>query len=363
MYRNDGGRFDDVAAEIGLNDVAESRAAAWGDYDGDGHLDLFVGFARGTTSKNRLYRNEGNGKRFTDVAPTLGLDLVGTTRQVTWVDFDNDGDVDLFIAFRDLPNVLMRNDGGRFTDISKELGIDDPRKTVGAVWFDFDEDGDLDLFVANMDGTANALFRNEGTHFEDRAAELGLAGGGRPLGQAEYGSVRACVVDFDTDGDLDLFVANYGPNALYRNEGGGNFVNVAPEMGLAIDSRYDSCAWGDYDNDGRPDLYANGTVSRLLNYRDYLFHNQGDFFVNVTPPIVLHQESDHGVQWADVDGDGDLDLAITGANHYLLLNLLRPDRARRSMQVLVTMPKATIRAPARRCAFMDRGTASYWAPE
>ena len=237
MYRNDGGRFDDVAAEVGLNDIAESRAAAWGDYDGDGDLDLYVGFARGTTSKNRLYRNEGNGKRSTDVASTFGLDLVGTTRQVSWVDFDNDGDVDLFIAFRDLPNVLMRNDGDRFTDISKELGIDDPRKSVGAVWFDFDEDGDLDLFVANMDGTTNALFRNEKTHFVDHASELGLASGGRPLGRAEYGSVRACVVDFDTDGDLDLFVANYGPNALYRNEGDGKFVNVAPEMGLAVDSR------------------------------------------------------------------------------------------------------------------------------
>ena len=86
----------------------------------------------------------------------MGVSLTGVTRQVSWIDYDNDGDLDLFVAFRDAPNMLFRNDGGKFTSVGKELGIDDPRRTVGAVWFDFDEDGDLDLFVANQNGDAKA---------------------------------------------------------------------------------------------------------------------------------------------------------------------------------------------------------------
>src|SRR5438874_1081894 len=90
-----------------------------------------------------------------------------------WADVDNDGDLDLFVAFRDAPNMLFRNDGGRFTSVGKELGLDDPRRTVGAVWFDFDGDGDLDLFTANQNGDANGLWRNDGSKFVDVARELG----------------------------------------------------------------------------------------------------------------------------------------------------------------------------------------------
>src|ERR1700682_2252142 len=165
LYRQDHGRFEDVAAAVGLADNVETRAAAWGDFDGDGNVDLYVGFAGG--APNKLYRNDGDGKHFTDVAPALGVNLTGVTRQVSWIDYDNDGDLDLFIAFRDQPNRLFRNDGGRFTDVTVESGIGDPRKTVGAVWFDIDGDGDLDLFVANQNGDTNGLFRNDGGRFVD----------------------------------------------------------------------------------------------------------------------------------------------------------------------------------------------------
>src|SRR5438034_876842 len=119
-----------------------------------------------------------------------GVELVGESRQVSWVDYDNDGKVDLFVAFRDRPNVLFRNDGDRFTDVSKEMGIDDPRKTVGAVWFDMDGDGKLDLFVANQDGDTNGFYRNEGARFVDVAPQLGMDGAGRPL---VYGGVGPAV--------------------------------------------------------------------------------------------------------------------------------------------------------------------------
>lgn len=337
LYRNDNGKFTDVASQVGIADVGEIRAAAWGDYDSDGNLDLYVGFARGTPTPNKLYRNDGNGKHFTDVAIPLGVNLVGTTRQVSWIDYDNDGDVDLFIAFRDLPNVLFRNDGaGKFTDVSKAMGVDDPRKTVGAIWFDFDEDGDLDLFVANQDGDLNGFYRNDGTRFVDIAHSLGVDGAPRP---STYGSVGPCLADFNNDGHLDFFVANYGPSALYRNDGKGGFMDVATELGLATDRHFVSCSWGDYDNDGRPDLYVSAFLSNIVNYRDYLFHNENGKFTDATPAVLLKHDADHGVQWADFDGDGAIDLSLASehewGNHFLFRNALSSDRAARSLQVMV----------------------------
>src|SRR5437867_773955 len=220
LYRQNRGRFEDVAVAAGVADNVETRAAAWGDFDSDGDPDLYVGFTGATA--NKLYRNDGHG-HFVDEAASLGVNLSGITRQVSWIDYDNDGDLDLFVAFRDKPNRLFRNDGGRFTDVTSESGIGDPRKTVGAVWLDIDEDGDLDLFVANQNGDTNGLFRNDGGHFVDVAREWGVDA---PRASQEFGGVGAAVADYDGDRLFDLFVANSGPSALYRNDHGKRFVDV-----------------------------------------------------------------------------------------------------------------------------------------
>jgi hypothetical protein len=339
MYRNDDGKFTDVAGEVGLADTHVTRTSAWGDYDGDGHLDLFVGYVGASESVCRLYHNEGNGSHFTDVSGDVGVDLSGAFRQANFIDYDRDGDVDLYIGLRDKPNVLYRNDDGKFADVAAQLGVDDARRTVGTVWFDFDKDGDLDLYVANMDGDSNGLYRNDGDRFADVAAEFDIASGGRPLGKRSFGSVRPCLGDFDNDGNLDIFVANYGPNALYQNRGGGRFINVAPKMGLAIDSCYDTGTWGDYDNDGRLDLYVNGTITRGKSFRDYLFHNDGDVFSDITPSRLVNLNADHGAHWFDYDQDGDLDLSLTGASpegmHYLLQNGQPRSSGRKSLQVMI----------------------------
>ena len=332
LYKQDHGRFEDVAAGAGLADTVETRVAAWGDFDGDGHLDLYVGFAGGVP--NKLYRNDGDGRHFTDVAPALGLRLVGVSRQAAWIDYDNDGDLDLFVAFRDQPNRLFRNENGRFTDVTVESGIGDPRKTVGAVWFDVDGDGDLDLFVANQNGDTNGLFRNDGGRFVDVAREWGVEA---PRASEEFGGVGAAVADFDGDGFLDLFVANYGPSALYRNEGGKRFVDVTKETGLFFAQHATTPSWGDYDNDGRPDLYVAGFLVTETHYPDHLFHNAKGRFTDVIPALVRDHDASHGVQWVDFDGDGALDLALANndakGGHYLFRNLLPPLVARRSLAV------------------------------
>jgi hypothetical protein len=161
LYRNDRGRFTDVAVEVGVADLTDTRAAAWGDFNGDGHLDLYVGFTRRSDIPNKLYRSDGNGKPFTEVGHQMGVDPKGETRQPAWIDFDRDGDVDLFVAIRDAPNLLFRNDGDHFTSVGEAMGVADPRRTVGAVWFDADQDGDLDLALANNNPEGvNSLYRN-----------------------------------------------------------------------------------------------------------------------------------------------------------------------------------------------------------
>ena len=338
LYRNDRGMLVETAAAAGVADARPTRAAAWGDFDGDGDPDLLVGFAPGTGPILRLYRNEAG--RFSDVTASVGLTVdSAAVRQPAWIDADADGDLDLFVAFRDRANAFFRNDGGRFTDVAPQIGLADPRRAVGAVWFDYDEDGDLDLYVGNMDGDANGLFRNDGDRFADIADEAGLQWGGRLPSDRTNGTVRPCAADVNGDGRIDLFMANYGKLGLFLNRGAGRFEDASTAWGIAIDSRYDACAFADVDHDGRLDLYVNGTVTGGTSYRDHLFRNTGSAFVDVTPENLLAIAADHGVQWADFDGDGDLDLALTGARpdarHDLLRNMLPDAVARRSLHVRV----------------------------
>ena len=383
-----------MAPELGLADLEDTRAGAWGDYDGDGDPDLYVGYPATAGSPNRLYRNDGGG--FVDVSAGLGVDLVGTTRQPSWVDYDGDGDLDLFVAMRDQPNRLFRNDGppgdgdgatmdpaeggptdaadgapvdpvdgggladpavdgladpaaGRppnppdggpawtFTDVTEASGIGDPRRTVGVAWFDYDRDGDLDVHVSNQNGDEDAFFRNEGNGtFVDVAPALGMNHPGRG---AEYGSVAAAVTDYDSDGDLDLFVATYGPDILWSNNGDGTFTDVTDPATLGVDYHSTSAAWADADHNGLPDLVVTSYLSGIAAVEDHLFMNAGGGrFHNAIPANLLEHGPSHGVAWGDFDRDGDLDLSIannheTGGTHHLYRNLLGADAAAHSLQV------------------------------
>ncbi|MFN3514845.1 MAG: CRTAC1 family protein [Phenylobacterium sp.] len=333
LMRNLGGRF--VSGPILDAGGPDARALAWGDYDGDGRLDLYVGTSANPRHRNRLFRNEGAG-RFAEVGQELGVaPPEASTRQVAWIDFDNDGDLDLFVAQRAGANQLFRNDGGRFVDIAPSLGLADPRKSVGACWFDFDQDGDLDLFVANQAGDRDGFFRNDGERFVDVAEELGLTPLDRP---ATEGSVGCAVADYDNDGRLDLFVAAYGPNRLHRNRGDGTFEEVAGGAGIVGDEHHVAGAFADIDHDGWQDLYVTTFRTPDPALADLLYRNLGGRFDSALPEALAAPGADHGVQWADFDGDGALDLALThndnqvgGARIYR--NVSSGARERRSLRI------------------------------
>jgi penicillin G amidase len=360
LYRNNGaGTYIDVAQVAGIADLQDTRAAAWGDFNGDGLPDLYVGFSAGSNTANRLYRNNGDGT-FTDIGPEVGVAVAGESRQMAWIDFDNDGQLDLFVAFRDRPNMLFRNDGGRYTDVAAAMGVDDPRRTVGAVWFDYNMDGRLDLFVANQDGDLNGFYRNDGDRFVDVAAELGMDGAAHRAMASDHGGVGVTIADFDNNGHLDLYVVNYGPNQLFLNQGDGTFRDVAGEQGSAGDSHSVAARAGDFDNDGLIDIYVTTSLADDVRARDQLYRNAGGSFIDVLPENIANNDGSHGVQWLDTNGNGALDLVLANnhaeGTHYLFRNLLPPDRAQRSLHVLVQESKGGLTRPGSEVRLYRAGT-------
>ncbi len=301
LFRNDDGVFVDATTPP-LDDAGVGSGVAWGDYDEDGDLDLYVGNSPGA---NKLFRNDDGS--FFD-ATTDPLDDEGEANGVSWVDFDGDGDLDLYVT-NDGPNKLFQNVGApswEFVD-TQCFNLDDPGNTKCAAWADYDGDGDVDVYLVNRMG-ANKLLENVGP------CAFGDVTNG-PLGDAGAG-MGAAWGDYDNDGDPDLFLsAIFAGDKLLRNDGGGAFTDVTTPL-LADTGHGTSVAWGDYDNDGDLDLYVANNMAR-----NRLFENLGgptwEFADASTSPIDDNGAA-FGAAWGDYDNDGDLDLYVAndGANRF-----------------------------------------------
>ena len=338
MHRNNGrGSFDDVTEEGGLEWQLSGLNIIAADYDSDGDSDLFA--LRGAwllndgRIRNSLLRNDGTGV-FTDVTVEAGVDLPASpTQTAAFGDFNNDGELDLYVGNEvvlkkgvpdgGLPSQLFMNDGdGSFT-LSGEATND--RYCKGVAAGDYDGDGDLDIYVSNIgnfeDLGVNRLYQNDGeAHFRDVASDLGV--------DDQVWSFATWFFDYDNDGMLDLFVGGYNATVgdvaadymgltddaerprLYRNEG-GSFRDVASEVGLDRPFLPMGANFGDFDNDGWLDIYlatGNPPYDTLMP-NIALRNDAGRRFQDVTRSTGLgHLQKGHGVTFADIDNDGDQDI-------------------------------------------------------
>ena len=371
LFRNDltigaGGRrvlrFTDVTERAGVGLRGYGMGVAVGDYDNDGHLDLFVT----TFGPDTLYHNSGNGT-FTDVTRQAEVSDEYWSTSAAFVDYDRDGKLDLFVAnyvdftiaanqlcsdplgardycspraYHPVPDRLYRNGGdGHFTNVTGPAGISKADGAgLGVATGDYNGDGWIDLYVAN-DATPNQLWINQrnGT-FADEGLLSGSAlnANGNP-----EGSMGIAAGDFDLDGDEDLFVTNIAgeTSVLYVNDGHASFEDARARSGLsALTAAFTGFGtdWFDYDNDGWPDLFvANGAVNIVesqrgqpapFRMRNQLLHNlDGRRFEETgasAGPAFERAEVSRGAAFGDIDNDGDVDILVSnnGGPVRLLLN-------------------------------------------
>ncbi len=332
FFNNRNGTFSERTNEAHLDGIYGGLNMVQADYDNDGDVDVLVlrGAWQGKLGRhpNSLLRNNGDGT-FTDVSFEAGLAEVHYPTQTgSWADYDNDGDLDLYIGNETTNQVtapcqLFVNHGdGTFKDVAGSAGVTNDRFSKSVIWGDFDGDRLMDLHVSNLD-KPNRLYHNNGDGtFTDVAPSLGVTG-------PKNRSFPAWFWDFDNDGVLDIYVSAYSAafkhivpaylnesfegefSHLYRGDGRGGFQEVAEERGLARPSAPMGANFGDLDNDGYLDFYL-GT-----GYPDYhelmpnlMYRNRaGESFADVTMAGGFgHLQKGHGVVFADLDKDGDQDV-------------------------------------------------------
>jgi predicted nucleotidyltransferase len=301
IYNNHQEQFTDIEASLpGVNSVA-SNNLAWADLDNDNDLDLMLTGQDGFDRIAKMFSNEGS-NYFKELPQQLGGVYAST---VVWGDYDNDGDLDLLMVGNTKSNgrqtQIFRNDQGKLVNIQANLmGVS--RGT--AAWGDYDNDGDLDILVsgryhATQKLAKSIIYRNDNGKFTDIKANLvGLS-----RGTAAWG-------DYDNDGDLDLLMSGLNnqrkrTTLLYKNNR-GRFAKINAPL---IQVSRSSLAWGDYDNDGDLDILIAGMDNQGKRLSKIYQNNQGSFSDVKANLLGLSAGS---VAWGDYDNDGDLDILITG---------------------------------------------------
>ncbi len=322
FFKNDGVVFTKITLP-GIDQSTESKQVLWVDYDNDGDLDFFV---TSTNGPNKLYQNDGS-LSFTDVTSSSGLfteDL--NTFGACFGDIDKDGDLDLFITNRGITaeqrNYLYRNDNGTFVDITVAAGINiSPEQSFCAAFFDYDNDGDQDIYVANDKFTnQNRFYKNndDGT-FTDVSTASGT--------DISIDAMSTTIGDYNNDGWLDMYITNTpNGNVLFKNNGDGTFTDVAAASGTI----FNSTAWGavflDADSDSHLDLYVSGSMdgSNVNFLSSAFYHNNGSNVFSIPSGIGFDNEGNASYSNAigDIDNDGAPDIAVMNenANYYVWEN-------------------------------------------
>ena len=316
LYRNDGPAsgytFTKITDGNIVNDGGGSRSASWGDYDNDGDIDLFVANQQ-VIIKDFLYQNNGDGT-FTKITEGDIVNDNGVADPATWVDFDNDGFLDVFVGNPggDGRNFLYHsNRDGTFTKITQGEIVTDSEDTIGHGWGDFDNDGDRDLFVGNRAGFNSFYLNNGDNSFTKMTEGIIITDPGEASG--------ANWIDYDNDRDLDLFVSVSGldqTNDFYLNEGPDSnytFTKITGGDIVTDISNFSSSSWADFDNDGDLDCFISNFGDFNFNGQaNYLYFNNGDgTFTKITEgDIVSDVSTSVGCAVADYDNDGDMDLYV-----------------------------------------------------
>jgi len=326
LFLNKEGEFVELSRYLGLPN-SRYMSATWADYDNDGFPDLALGTIRGGMPI-KLYKNI-DGVFFADVSEEAGITKEGSiVSHGIWADYDNDGNVDLFQAGTG-KSFLYRNKGdGTFEETSERAGLGEKLSTNSAIWFDSNNDGYQDLFLLNR-GMNKMYLNNRDGSFVDITESSGL--GGHQI----WKTASACSGDYNGDGYFDVYVTNIGsrasPNALYRNNGDNTFTDITwnTNTGDVGDGR--TCAWIDFDADGKIDLFSTNHVNPNRLYR-----NMGnDVFVDVAPLVGIDSPMDvFAATWGDYNRDGFMDVFLNGhlgtelmknsgnANYSVTLNLI-----------------------------------------
>jgi hypothetical protein len=300
--------FEDKAFDLGINITGTASTQLGGvsfyDYDNDGWDDLT--FASKENFPVRFFKNNSG----TFVEEMFNITIPNHSKQVLWVDYDNDGDNDLFVTRVDASNKLYNNDGNfNFTDVSGIAGFPSTILfTYGASFGDYDNDGDLDLFLSNKDDAKiipNQLYRNNGNGtFTDVSFTAGISSVG-------HLSFCSAFFDYDNDGFLDIYISNdrfANTNILYKNNGNGTFTDVSTASGAGVAANAMSTTIDDYNYDGFLDIYVTNTIEG-----NHLLKNNGDgtFTDLATPTGTIFNSIGWGANFFDADNDTDLDLYVS----------------------------------------------------